>query len=80
MNLFRRQFIKYLLIVSLSFLAGIFFDSIFKIFSFPSSKVSLENKSEDNEGTEFSDLRKEETEKEIRFYDKDGNEILIIEK
>jgi hypothetical protein len=71
----RRNFLKYLLFAIGGFLVGKFLDSIQNLFS---SKRGFELSGQKEKI--FENFRVEETKKELKFYDKEGNEILTIEK
>jgi len=69
----RRKFLKYLLIGSGIFLLG-------KLLG---TRLSSSNKSSSEEDAKeylFKNFRIKETDKELSFYESDGDEILIIEK
>ena len=71
----RRKFLKYLLIGSGAFLLGKFLHSGAGLFS--SDKSSPEANSKEYL---FKNFRIVETDKELSFYERDGDKILIIEK
>ena len=81
-NFRRRNFLKYFLIAGGGFLAGKFLDSFSNLFS--SKKPSLEDfeayQSPEGKTRIFENFRVKETEKELKFFDKEGYEIFIIEK
>jgi hypothetical protein len=78
LNKNRRNFLKYLLFTAIGFLVGKFLDSIQNLFS---SKKGLELVGSKEEETKiFKNFIVKETKNELKFYDKEGYEILSIEK
>jgi hypothetical protein len=78
LNKNRRNFLKYLLFTAIGFIFDKVLDSIQNLIS---SKKGFELVGPKEGKTKiFENFRVEETKKELKFYDKEGNEILTIEK
>ena len=76
----RRNFLKYFLIAGIGFLAGKFLDSLLGLFSSKKSELKSSKPVPGEKTVTFENFLLKEDEKELNFYDKEGNKILVIEK